>query len=77
MSLLAMLEVPLIIFTVVVAPIWLILHYRSQNNASKSMTPEDEKLLADLWQSTQRMEERIRSLERILDADTPDWKDRR
>lgn len=77
MSLFTMLEVPLILFTVVVVPIWLIMHYRSQNSASKSMTPEDEKLLSDLWQSTQRMEDRIRSLERILDADTPEWKDRR
>ncbi|MEZ5440850.1 MAG: envelope stress response membrane protein PspB [Lysobacterales bacterium] len=77
MSLFGLLEVPLIIFMVIVAPIWLVLHYRSKGNAAKSMTPEDEKLLADLWQSARLMEDRLQTLERILDADAPDWREKR
>jgi phage shock protein B len=69
-----MFEAPLIIFMVVVLPIWLVLHYRHKGNARYGLTPEDEKLLADLWESARRMEDRIRTLERILDADTPNWR---
>ena len=69
-----MLFVPLIVFLVIVAPIWLILHYATRNSANKRLTTKDEDLLEDLHQSARRMEERIQTLERILDADTPEWR---
>lgn len=62
------------IFVVIVAPIWLILHYATRNSASKRLTTRDEALLEDLHESARRMEERIHNLERILDADSPDWR---
>jgi len=61
-------------FIVIVAPIWLILHYATRNSASKRLTTRDEALLEDLHESARRMEERIHNLERILDADSPDWR---
>ena len=66
-----MLEVPLILFVVVVAPIWIIAHYTTRWRMAKSLTPEDEKQFAELWQIAERMEERMGNLERILDADGP------
>ncbi len=72
-----LLFVPIIIFLVIVAPIWLILHYATRNSASKRLTTKDESLLEDLHESARRMEERIQSLERILDADTPEWRNDR
>lgn len=66
--------VPLILFLVIVAPIWLILHYATRNSANKRLTTKDEDLLEDLHQSARRMEDRIQTLERILDADTPEWR---
>lgn len=66
--------VPLILFTVIVAPIWLILHYATRNSASKRLTSKDEAMMEELHASTRRMEERIHNLERILDADTPEWR---
>jgi phage shock protein B len=33
-------------------------------------------MLVELWQSAQRMEDRIETLERILDADQPGWRGR-
>ena len=66
--------VPIVVFLVIVAPIWLILHYATRNSASKRLTSKDESLLEDLHENARRMEERIHNLERILDADAPEWR---
>jgi len=66
-----MLEVPLILFVVVVAPIWIIAHYTTRWRMAKSLTAEDEKQFAELWRIAERMEERMGNIERILDADQP------
>lgn len=74
----AWIEAPLIVFLVVVVPVWLFLHYRSK----RELPPPAEVAgggdgeIAELWQTARRMEERIRTLERILDADTPNWRGR-
>lgn len=68
--------VPMIVFLVIVAPIWLILHYATRNSASKRLTTKDESLLEDLHENARRMEDRIHSLERILDADAPEWRNK-
>jgi phage shock protein B len=67
-----MLEVPLILFLVIVAPIWIIAHYTTRWRTAKSLSPEDEKQFAELWQIAERMEERMANLERILDAEAPE-----
>jgi phage shock protein B len=64
-----MLEVPLILFMLVVAPIWIIAHYTTRWRMAKTLTPEDEKQFAELWQLAERMEERVGNIERILDAE--------
>ena len=70
------LETPLILFLVIVAPLWLLLHYINRWRSTKTLSAEDERMLADLWQSAKRMESRIETLETILDAETPDWRER-
>jgi len=67
-----MFEVPLILFLVIVAPIWIIAHYTTRWRMAKSLSPEDEKQFAELWQIAERMEERMTNLERILDAEVPE-----
>ena len=69
-----LLFVPVVVFLVIVAPIWLILHYATRNSASKRLTSKDESLLEDLHENARRMEDRIHNLERILDADAPEWR---
>ncbi|MDX1626444.1 MAG: envelope stress response membrane protein PspB [Wenzhouxiangellaceae bacterium] len=69
-----LLFVPLIVFTVIVAPIWLILHYSTRNSANRKLSSKDEALLDELHENARRLEDRIHSLERILDADTPEWR---
>ncbi len=66
-----MLEVPLILFLTIVAPIWIIAHYVTRWRMAKSLSPEDEKQFGDLWQIAERMEERIHTIERILDREMP------
>lgn len=73
----AWIEAPLIVFLVIVVPVWLFLHYRSKRTdetGADAVNGDGE--VAELWQTTRRMEERIRTLERILDADTPSWRGR-
>ena len=63
-------------FIVVVLPIWIIAHYGTRWRTNRVITSGDEKLLADLWDMAAKMEERIQTLERILDEEAPDWRTR-
>lgn len=64
------------IFCIFVAPLWLIMHYTTKRRQAQSLTREDEKLLADLWQLANKMESRVKSLETILDTRAPGWRDK-
>jgi len=63
-----------VVFLTIVAPIWIILHYVTKWRIAKTLTADDEKTMADLWHSATKMEDRIRQLEKILDAESPGWR---
>ena len=65
---------PVIIFMIVVAPIWLVLHYRSKKQVNQGLSQEEYIQLAELSESADIMANRISTLEAILDAETPDWR---
>ena len=65
---------PVIIFMVVVAPIWLILHYRSKRQVGQGLSEEEYTQLSQLSEMADKMSDRIQTLEAILDAETPDWR---
>jgi phage shock protein B len=65
-----------ILLLTVVAPVWIVFHYITKIKTSRGLSPEDEKMLSEVWESTSRMEERIKTLERILDIETPNWRQR-
>ncbi len=65
-----------VLFTVIVLPLALILHYLTKWKEAKGLSNDDEKMLEDLWQDAQRMESRINTLETILDDEVPDWRKR-
>lgn len=65
-----------ILLTVVVAPLWLIFHYVTKWKQMKGITPEDEASLGDLRSAADRLEDRIRTMERIMDDEVPDWRSR-
>jgi len=64
----------LVLFVLIVMPVWLVMHYTTRNSANQRLNSKDEALLEELNDSARRMEDRIRSLERILDADSPEWR---
>ncbi len=68
--------VPMIVFLVLVAPIWIIAHYLTSWRTAKTLSSEDETLLAELWANANKTEQRIRNLERILDAETAEWREK-
>ena len=68
--------VPVIIFMLIVAPIWLILHYRSKRQISQGLSEEEYIQLSELSELADKMADRIKTLEAILDAETPDWRDK-
>jgi phage shock protein B len=67
-------SVPLVVFMIVVAPLWLILHYRSKRKSGEGLSGEDHQKLETLVARAEVMQERIVTLERILDAEAPLWR---
>ncbi|CAO3416448.1 envelope stress response membrane protein PspB [Azospirillum doebereinerae] len=64
------------LFMVVVAPVWIVFHYITQWRAQRGLSAQDERLLAELWEIANRLEGRIQSLERVLDSEAPNWRDK-
>ena len=69
-----MLFVPMILFMVLVAPTWIVMHYRSVNRSSRHLTEEDQQALEDMLVAVDQLVGRVESLESILDADHPGWR---
>lgn len=65
---LGLMMAPLIIFMVIVAPIWLVLHYRSKRQISQGLSEDELALLRDLSQRADRFGQRLETLERLMDA---------
>lgn len=65
---------PVIIFMIIVAPIWLVLHYRSKKQVSQGLSQEEYIQLSELSEIADNMADRIQTLEAILDAETPNWR---
>jgi len=65
---------PIVVFLVIVAPIWLILHYRSKKQLSQGLSEAEIKTLNDLARQAEGMADRIKTLEAILDEESPEWR---
>lgn len=50
----------------------MILHYVTMWRRQKTLQPDDERMLEDLWRSAKAMERRIESLEALLDKSEAD-----
>lgn len=64
---------PILALTVV-APIAIIGHYVTKWKAMKQVTPKDEENMGSLRERAEKLEDRLESLERILDDEIPDWR---
>ncbi len=66
--------VPTILFLVIVAPIWIVMHYQSVKRSSRSLSSEDRESIEHMLETVDRLGERIATLESILDGDHPEWR---
>jgi phage shock protein B len=66
----------LIVMSVKVLPLMIIMHYTTKWKATKGLSDDEQRLLEDLWQDSQRMESRLNALETILDDEVPKWRSR-
>ncbi len=72
---LEVLFVPMVLFMIFVAPIWIVMHYRSLNRSSRSLCDDDRQALDQMLATADKLNDRIASLESILDADHPSWRE--
>lgn len=66
--------VPTILFMVIVAPMWITMHYRSLNRSSRSLSQEDRETVEQMLETVDKLTDRIEALESLLDADHADWR---
>ncbi len=53
---------------------WLVFHYITRWKTSARLTGSDEKLLDELYDAARRLDDRLCSIERIMTAENPDWR---
>lgn len=76
--------VPLIVFVVVVGPVWVVFHYitlwkrmkAEQQKSSPEQVAKEKEIVATLNGRAERLENRVETLERLLDAEVAEWRNR-
>jgi phage shock protein B len=53
---------------------WLIFHYVTKWKQAATLTHGDEKLLDDLYEAARRLDDRLCTIERIMTAENPEWR---
>jgi phage shock protein B len=53
---------------------WIILHYVSKWKTAATLTTEDEDLLDELHDVARRLDDRMGTIERIIQAENPNWR---
>ena len=68
--------VPIIVFMVVVAPVWLVVHYRSKTHLVHGLSSSERADLDEMIETANKMAARIETLESILDVESPGWREK-
>ena len=63
-----------IVAITIVAPIWIVSHYVTKWKLSKGLSQDETQMLEDLWKTAQAMENRVNTLEAILDENVKGWR---
>lgn len=66
--------VPLVVFLVIVMPTWLVLHYRDKQRQSRELSVDEWHEIEQTLERAEKLEERIATLELILDAEHKGWR---
>lgn len=64
--------IAVVLFLLFIVPVWLWLHYSTKR---RTLSRQDIERLHQLVQQSQRMQQRIATLEAILDVEDPNWRD--
>lgn len=64
--------IAVILFVAIPAPLFIVLHYITKWKQTREISRDDEQMLEDLWLLSQRLDERLETLEKILNDDLPD-----
>jgi len=67
-------DLAIILCLTIIVPLVVVLHFITKWKQSREFSGDDEKMLEDMYVMSQRMEERIVTLEKILDDELPDWR---
>jgi phage shock protein B len=62
------------IITLFIGLPWLVFHYITRWKTAARLTGSDEKLLDDLYDAARRLDDRVCSIERIMTAENPAWR---
>lgn len=73
---LGILFVPIVLFLVIVAPTWLTMYYRHKDKQDAGLSDNDLQKIDELNNLSDKMEERIKVLESILDSEHPNWREK-
>ena len=67
--------IPLIVVPILFIGLpWLIFHYKTKWKTAATLTSGDEKWLDELHDAARRLDDRLCSIERIMTAENPNWR---
>ena len=69
-----LIAIAVIVFIAIPAPLFIMLHFITRWKQSREISGGDERMLEDMWSLSKRLEDRVESLEAILDSELPDWR---
>ena len=53
---------------------WLVFHYITRWKTAATLSGSDEKLLDELHDAARRLDDRLNTIERIMTAENPNWR---
>jgi phage shock protein B len=66
----ALMTLAVILFLTVLAPLIVVFYFITKWKQTREISGDDERMLEELWMLSQRLEDRIETLERILEDDS-------
>ncbi len=66
----------IIVFLTIIVPLFIVLHFVTKWKQTREISRDDEQMLEDLWMLSQRLEDRLITLEKILDDEVPDVREK-
>lgn len=77
MNVFVFLFVPTIVFLVIVAPIWIVMHYRSKNKLSRGLDANEREHLDHMLEALDKLMDRVETLESILSESHGEWRSKK